>query len=56
MTSASPARRAGIRKPTIPENTIYLDLKHGRVVIQLLPDIAPKHVARIKTLARAGLL
>jgi peptidylprolyl isomerase len=37
-----------------PENTIYLDLTQGRVVIQLLPDVAPKHVERIKTLARQG--
>jgi peptidylprolyl isomerase len=36
------------------ENEIYLDLKDGRVVIQLLPDIAPKHVERIKKLARMG--
>lgn len=36
------------------ENTIYLDLKQGRVVIKLLPDVAPKHVERIKTLARQG--
>ena len=35
---------------------MYMDLKDGRVVIELLPDIAPKHVARIKKLARAGLL
>ena len=34
------------------ENTLYLDLKTGRVVIELLPDAAPKHVARIKELAR----
>jgi peptidylprolyl isomerase len=37
-----------------PENTIYLDLKQGRVVIRLLPDVAPKHVERIKLLARQG--
>jgi peptidylprolyl isomerase len=37
-----------------PENTIYLDLKQGRVVIRLLPQIAPKTVERIKTLARQG--
>jgi peptidylprolyl isomerase len=35
-----------------PENTLYLDLKDGRVVIELRPDLAPKHVARIKELAR----
>jgi peptidylprolyl isomerase len=34
------------------ENTLYIDLKYGRVVIKLLPNIAPKHVERIKTLAR----
>jgi peptidylprolyl isomerase len=37
-----------------PENTLYLDLKQGRVVIALLPDVAPKHVERIKKLARQG--
>jgi len=36
------------------ENTLYLDLAAGRVVIQLRPDLAPKHVARIKELTRAG--
>lgn len=36
------------------ENTLYLDLKDGRVTVQLLPDVAPKHVERIKTLARKG--
>jgi len=34
------------------ENTLYLDLSYGRVVIQLRPDKAPKTVARIKELAR----
>ena len=36
------------------ENTIYLELKDGRVVIELLPDLAPNHVKRIKELSRAG--
>ena len=36
------------------ENTLYLDVAAGRVVIELRPDLAPKHVARIKELARAG--
>jgi len=37
-----------------PENTLYLELKSGRVVIAMRPDIAPNHVARIKELARRG--
>jgi len=36
------------------ENTLYLDLKDGRVTIKLMPDIAPNHVARIKELTREG--
>ncbi len=35
-------------------NVIYLDLKYGRVAIELLPDVAPKHVERIKTLTKRG--
>jgi peptidylprolyl isomerase len=37
-----------------PENTLYLDLEDGRVVIEMRPDVAPKHVARIKELVRQG--
>lgn len=36
-----------------PENTIILTLKDGEVVIELLPDVAPKHSERMKALARA---
>ncbi|MBI1619418.1 peptidylprolyl isomerase [Aquamicrobium zhengzhouense] len=35
-----------------PENTIIMETTKGKVVIQLLPDVAPGHVARIKELAR----
>ncbi|MFT4184695.1 MAG: peptidylprolyl isomerase [Rhizobium sp.] len=35
-----------------PENTLILDTTKGQVVIQLLPQVAPEHVARIKELAR----
>jgi peptidylprolyl isomerase len=37
-----------------PQNTVYLDLKDGRVVIRLRPDLAPKHVERVKQLCRDG--
>jgi peptidylprolyl isomerase len=36
------------------ENMIYLDLKDGRVTIELFEDKAPNHVTRIKELAREG--
>ena len=36
------------------KNTVYLDLKGGRVTIQLRPDLAPKHVERFKTLIKQG--
>ena len=36
------------------EDRLVLDLKDGPVTIQLLPDVAPRHVERIKTLTRQG--
>src|SRR6185437_12672815 len=43
-----PARAAN------PENTLYMDVPAGRVVIELRPDLAPKTVAHIKELTRRG--
>lgn len=37
-----------------PANTLNLQLKDGTVVIKLMPDIAPKHVERIKELTKKG--
>lgn len=34
------------------EHILYLDTKYGRTVIRLRPDLAPKHVAQIETLAK----
>lgn len=45
---------AAAQAPADKENTLYFDLKDGRVTIQLLPELAPKHVERIKTLVRQG--
>ena len=44
----------GTSKAEDLENLIYLDTAHGRVVIELRPDLAPKHVEQIKTLTREG--
>ena len=37
-----------------PANTVDMQLKDGRVVIRLRPDLAPKHVERIKALTKRG--
>jgi peptidylprolyl isomerase len=37
-----------------PENTLIIETTHGPVVIEMLADLAPNHVARIKELAREG--
>ena len=37
-----------------PDNTLYLELAAGRVVIELAPSFAPSHVANVKALVREG--
>ena len=37
-----------------PENTLYVELATGRVIIELAPQFAPEHLGNIRTLARAG--
>ena len=51
ILDASPA--TDWRTPA-PENTLYMELDAGRVVIELAPGFAPQHVANIRTLAREG--
>ena len=45
---------AGAAEAADPENTLVLELKDGTVLIELRPDLAPKHVERIKELTREG--
>ncbi len=56
--AAGPARAQDVppaEPPKLdPNNTVYLDLTTGRVVIRLRPDLAPKHVERVKLLCREG--
>ncbi len=40
-------------RPLDPNNTLYMDLPSGRVVIELQPEFAPKHVANLRALTRA---
>lgn len=44
--------KPGDWRPLPPENTLYVELPTGRVVIELAPDFAPRHVANVKALAR----
>ena len=39
-----------------PEDTLIIETSRGPVTVELRPDLAPNHVARIKELARAGIL
>ena len=39
---------------TDPENALIMDTSMGEIVIQMFPDVAPKHVERLKLLARDG--
>src|SRR5215813_3994209 len=41
-------------RPLDPDNTLYLDLPAGRVIIELAPVFAPNHVANVTALAREG--
>jgi cyclophilin family peptidyl-prolyl cis-trans isomerase len=50
LLANSPA--ADWRRPD-PEDTLYMDLARGRVVIELASRVAPQHVANIRALARA---
>lgn len=37
-----------------PDNTLVMELKDGTVLIEMYPDVAPRHVERIKDLVRQG--
>ena len=50
--SATP--KEAVLAVTDPENAIAIELEGGTVVIELKPDLAPQHVARIKKLTRDG--
>jgi peptidylprolyl isomerase len=41
-------------RPIEPQNTLYMDLSAGRVIIELAPQFAPHYVANVEALARQG--
>ena len=52
MASVLAATKASDWRPLDPENTLYLELRAGRVVIELAPAYAPNHAANVKALVR----
>ena len=43
---------AAAQAPADRENLLYIELDYGRVVVELRPDLAPRHVERVKELAQ----
>ena len=54
MADIIKASSAADWRALIPENTLYLELEKGRVVIELAPNFAPKHAINIRALVREG--
>jgi len=52
LICAAPALAQQLPAGADPQNTLLIDTKHGRIVIKLRNDIAPKHAERLKQLAR----
>ena len=52
MTDVLAAAKPSDWRTLDPENTLYLELASGRVVIELAPEFAPLHVANVRTLVR----
>ena len=53
MSFAAESGASSPWRPLDPNNTLYMELTAGRVVIELAPQFAPNHVANIKALVRA---
>jgi peptidylprolyl isomerase len=50
LSIAALAASGAAAQDSDPQNTLILETKNGKIVIKLRPDLAPKHVAQIKTL------
>jgi peptidylprolyl isomerase len=54
VADAIKASKSADWRPLDPQNTLYMELPAGRVVIELAPTFAPRHAANIRTLVREG--
>lgn len=53
LSQVAPPTAADWRVPA-PDTVLVIDTTHGRVLVELLPQVAPGHVARIRELTQAG--
>ena len=53
--AAPPEPKAPDWRPIDPENALVIETSKGRVIVEMAPEAAPKHVAQIKALARQKL-
>jgi peptidylprolyl isomerase len=51
---ASTVRAPALAQAPDPNSTLVIELRTGKVLIKLRPDLAPKHVERVKALAKQG--
>ncbi len=54
LFAAAPAAAQTPAPQADPANTLVIELKTGRLLVQLRPDLAPKHVERVKALTAEG--
>ncbi|ATQ45018.1 peptidylprolyl isomerase [Caulobacter mirabilis] len=52
--TAAPAPKAADWRTPNPGDVLVIDTNRGRVIVELVPEVAPGHVERLKTLARKG--
>ena len=51
---AAPAPSAADWRTPDAENLLVIDTNNGRIIVEMLPEVAPAHVQRVKELTRAG--
>lgn len=52
--AAPAAPSAGDWRTPNPDDLLVIDTNKGRIIVEMLPEVAPAHVQRVKELARAG--
>ena len=53
-SEAAPAIAADDWRTAAPDNLLVIDTNKGRILVEMTPEAAPGHVARIRLLAKAG--